>query len=92
MPGFDPLGNRNHLTDNQRACADALREALVMAEEGKVEGLGVALCMDGGWASLVAGGRPGDLHIACHDLQNKILDAVLNAPKNKASRLLKIQR
>lgn len=72
------------LDDDQRACVDALEQALEQAREGNVSGLAIVLCMPGGWATAIAGNRPGDLNLGCDDLKNKILDAVLNAAKNKA--------
>lgn len=72
------------LTDDQIACVDALKEALAQALEGNVDSMAIVLCMKGGWATLIAGNRPGDLNLGCDDLKGKILDAVLNAPKTKA--------
>jgi hypothetical protein len=73
------------LNDDQRSCVDALEQALELARDGGVHGMAIALAMDGGWSTAIAGTRPGDLHLACHDLQNKILDAVVNSPKTKAT-------
>ncbi len=73
------------LDDDQRACVDALEQALALARDGGVHGMAIALAMDGGWSTAIAGQRPGDLNLACDDLKGKILDAVLNSPKTKAT-------
>ncbi len=72
------------LNEHQVACVDLLKEALAQALEGNVYGLAVVVCMDGGWATQIAGNRPGDLNLGCDDLKGKILDAVVNSPKTKA--------
>jgi hypothetical protein len=64
------------LNDTQQACVDLLREVAKEAEAGHVFGVGIVVCMDGGWASVMAGTRPGDLNLGCDDLKAKILDAV----------------
>lgn len=77
------------LDDNQIACVELLKEALAEALEGKVSCLGLVLCMQGGWASNLAGNRPGDLNLGCDDLKRKILEAVTESPKSRAvSRIL----
>lgn len=78
------------LNDDQIAVVDALKEALALALEGGVHGMAIVLAMEGGWSTAIAGQRPGDLNLGCDDLKGKILDAVLNAPKTRAtSRILK---
>lgn len=72
------------LDANQIACVEMLKEALAQALEGNVNCLGIVLCLEGGWATNLAGNRPGDLNLGCDDLKGKILEAVLNAPKTKA--------
>ncbi len=75
---------RTPLSKDQADVADLLKEALAQTLEGNVDGIAVVLCMKGGWATNIAGNRPGDLNLGCDDLKGKILDAVLNAPKTKA--------
>lgn len=84
------LGKRD-LSESQVACIDLLKEALAEALEGKVYGVGIALCMDGGWATVMAGTRPGDLNLACDDLKRKILGAVTEGgkPRAKPSNILR---
>ena len=78
------------LDEHQVACVEMLKEALAQALEGNIHSMAIVLCMQGGWATNVAGNRPGDLNLGCDDLKTKILDAVLNSPKTRGvSRLLK---
>jgi hypothetical protein len=48
--------------------------------------------MDGGWASVMAGNRPGDLNLGLDDLKGKILGAVTNqaALNQKRSNILRL--
>lgn len=78
-----PIIARPQLSEMQVACIDLLKEALAEALEGKVFGVGIALCMDGGWATVMAGTRPGDLNLACDDLKRKILNAVTEGERPK---------
>ena len=80
-----PIVPRPALDEHQVACVDLLKEALAQALEGNVHGLAIVLCMNGGWATNIAGNRPGDLNLGCDDLKGKILDAVVNSPKTKAT-------
>lgn len=73
------------LNDDQRACVDALDQALALARDGGVHGMAIVVAMDGGWSTVLAGQRPGDLNLGLDDLKGKILDAVLNSPKTKAT-------
>lgn len=82
------------LNETQLACVDLLREALKEAEQGHVFGVGIVVCMDGGWASVMAGTRPGDLNLGCDDLKAKILDAVTSgnvARPNKRDTILRVK-
>ncbi len=75
---------RTPLTPDQKDVVDLLKEALAQALEGNIDGIAMVACMPGGWATNIAGNRPGDLNLGCDDLKGKILDAVLNSPKTKA--------
>lgn len=66
------------LNEHQLACVDVLREAVKEAEDGRIHALALVVCMDGGWASVLAGNRPGDLNLGLDDCKGKILDAVVN--------------
>ena len=71
------------LSEAQIAAADLLKEALAEALEGKVSGLGIVLLMEGGWATVMCGSRPGDLNLGCDDLKAKILRAVTEDGQSK---------
>lgn len=61
------------LTEDQAYCASLLREALELADAGKVNSLCMVVCMEGGFATVMGGRRGADLHVGCHDIQSKIL-------------------
>lgn len=83
------------LSDSQQACVELLREALAEAERGAIFSVGVIACMDGGFATVMAGVQAGDLNLGCDDLKRKILDAVTGGnvarPKPKRSTILQVR-
>jgi hypothetical protein len=81
----DIILTKPKLDENQVACIDLLKEALAQALEGNVHAIVIAACMDGGFASVLAGNRPGDLNLACDEAKRKILDAVTGSVKTKAT-------
>ncbi len=86
--------NKPLLDDNQQYCVDVLREALEQAEEGKIFACAVVVCMDGGFASVIAGTRAGDLNLACDEAKSKILDAVrlgAAAPTKPKASILRVR-
>jgi hypothetical protein len=85
-----PICFQPQLSEEQIACIDLIKETLAQALEGNISCIGIVACMPGGFASVMAGNRPGDLALGCFDLQLKIRDAVLEGPKSKAvSRLVR---
>lgn len=80
------------MNDNKEDCVQMLREALREAEDGNVYACALVLCMQGGWATNLAGSRPGDLNLGLDDLKGKILNAVTsNANVNtKRSRIMRV--
>jgi hypothetical protein len=76
----EPMTLKTPLDDNQVACVELLKEALAQALEGNISCLGLVVCLQGGWATNLAGNRPGDLNLGCDDLKRKILDAVTETP------------
>ena len=95
MNGATPITGGPNLSDSQIACIDLLKEALAEALEGRVSGVGIVLCLDGGWASVMAGTRPGDLNLGCDDLKAKILHAVTDRSAKPAvapSNILRVRR
>ena len=79
------------LDESQRACVDLLEEALEQARDGKIDAVGIVVCMKGGFASVMAGKRAGDLNLGCDDLKRKILDAVTGGNVAKPSSILKVR-
>lgn len=78
------------LTPDQRATCDLLRETLVMAEQGQIDTIGVVACLKGGFATVIAGRRAGDLMLGAFDLQCKIRDATQGSLQTRqASRLVR---
>lgn len=73
------------LDATQLACVGLLKEALAEALEGKVSCMGLVLCLPGGWATNLAGTRPGDLNLGLDDLKRKILDAVTETPISRGT-------
>lgn len=67
------------LTESQLACVDLLKEALAEAERGAINSIGIAVCMEKGYATVMAGTQAADLNLACDSLKKKILDAVENS-------------
>lgn len=76
------------LTFHQQQCVEVIREALAEAEQGKVDGVAMVLCMPGGWAPIFGGSRPGDLNLGLDQLKRDILDNVTGAkvkPEQKST-------
>lgn len=71
----------------QQSCVELLEEALEQARSGNVFAVGVALCMRGGFASVLAGKEAAELNLACDALKQKILAAVVERTSRKSPRL-----
>lgn len=78
------------LTDSQQACVDLLTEALAEAKRGNITTVGIVVCMQSGYASVMAGHQAADLNLGCDDLKRKVLDAVTTG--NVAKPIPKILR
>ena len=72
------------LTDDQKSCVEVLRQALELAEEGKIHSVGVIACMDGGYAAVMGGKSPSDLNMGCDDLKDQILAGVHENARKRA--------
>ena len=93
-PGIDESSERPALTEPQQACVDLLEETLREAREGNIHGIGIVVLLDGGFASVMAATRAGDLNLACDDLKRKILDNVtgkVSAPAKSRSNIIKVR-
>ncbi len=79
-----PLPHLPNHSEDQIACIELIKETLAQALEGNISCIGIVACMPNGFASVMAGNRPGDLNLGCDDLKARILEAVLEGPKTKA--------
>ena len=71
-----------------------LKETLAQALEGNFTTIGIVVCMQEGFASVMAGRDAGSLNLACDDLKYKIHAAVTEGTKERQSRrssLLKLR-
>jgi len=76
------------------AIVDLIKEALAQALEGNVKTIGIVACLEGGFASVMAGRHAADLNLACDDLKYKIHAAVTGGTIERQSRrssILKVQ-
>lgn len=78
------------LTESQQACVELLTEALAEAKRGNINTVGIVVCMQAGFATVVAGHQAADLNLGCDDLKRKVLDAVTTG--NVAKPIPKILR
>jgi hypothetical protein len=78
------------LNEGQRACIELLEETLDVAQEGKVFALGIVVCMDGGYATVMAGRNAGDLNLGCDSLKRKIIDAIESGQSAAPSKILRL--
>jgi hypothetical protein len=76
------------LTDMQVACVDLLKEALAAALDGKVNSAAIILCMNDGYASVMAGKQAAELNLGADSLKRKIIDAV----ENDGNRAKKVEK
>jgi hypothetical protein len=67
------------LTEDQKAVVELLKEALAQALEGHVTSIGIVVCMEKGYAHVMAGRQAADLNLGCDSLKLSILDRVEKA-------------
>ena len=72
------------LTEVQKECVEVLRQALELAEEGKINTVGVIACMAGGYAAVLGGLMPAELNLGCDDLKKQILQNVHESARKRA--------
>ncbi len=70
------LTAKKPLTEGQEACVELLEEALEQARQGRIYSVGVVVCMETGYATVMAGPHAADLNMGCDSLKKRILDAV----------------
>jgi hypothetical protein len=95
MNGPTLLTAKPLLTESQQACVDLLEEALKEARAGNIHAIGIIACLDGGFASVMAGTHAGDLTLGAFDLQCKIREEVTGGnvarPKPKRDTILRVR-
>ena len=64
------------LNEAQQACVDLLVETLEQAKLGRIQSIGIIVCMKSGYATVMAGTGAADLNLGCDSLKAKILGAV----------------
>ncbi len=74
------------MSEEQVAIVDLLKEALAQALEGNIKTVGVVACLDGGFATVMAGRQAADLNLGCDELKRKILDAVMEGTEERQTR------
>ncbi len=80
------------LDEDQVAIVDLLKEALAQALEGNIKTVGIVACMEGGFATVMAGRMAADLNLACDDLKYKIHQAVTEGSQERQTRRSSILR
>lgn len=80
------------LDEDQVAIVDLLKEALAQALEGNIKTIGIAVCMESGFATVMAGRDAGSLNLACDDLKYKIHAAVTEGTEERQTRRSSIIR
>lgn len=72
----------------QQACVDVLSDALEEAIKGRISTVGLIVCMDEGFATVMSGTAAGALNLGCDDLKMKIHAEIFgggNLAKRKSS-------
>jgi hypothetical protein len=81
------------LTEAQKETILLLEEALAEAKKGNVDGAGVILCMNGGFATVFGGEKPGDLALGLMKMQRDLINVVsgMSSPKPKRPAIFRAQ-
>jgi hypothetical protein len=74
------------VSEDQSAIIDLLKETLAQALEGNIKTVGVVACLEGGFATVMAGRQAADLNLGCDELKRKILLAVTEGTEERQSR------
>ena len=74
------------ISEDQAAIVDLLKEALAQALEGNIKTVAVVACLEGGFATVMAGRQAADLNLGCDELKRKILEAVTEGSEERQSR------
>jgi len=84
--------NAKPLTEDQIQIVDILKETLAQALEGNFTTIGIVVCMEKGFASVMTGRQAADLNLACDDLKYKIHAAVTEGTAERQTRQSSILR
>lgn len=74
LPGL--IGVKPKLTEDQMQIAEILKEALALTLEGKIEAVGIVVCLKTGYSTLIGGKRATELYTGCGSLQRRIMDLI----------------
>jgi hypothetical protein len=80
------IGAKKQMTEAQVDIVDLLKEALAQALEGRIRTVGILLCLESGFASVMAGSDAGSLNLAADDLKYKIHAAITQGTQERLSR------
>jgi len=72
------LPERPVLDEARQACVELLADALEEATRGRIKSVAIVVCMDDGWATVVAGKDGAMLNLGCDDAKRKILGAMID--------------
>ncbi len=89
MTLINGLGRQPILGSAEQACVDLLEETLELAKEGKITSIGIIVCMQGGYATVMAGKQAGDLNMGADSLKHKIISAVEGGNVARPSSILR---
>jgi hypothetical protein len=79
------------LTDDQLEVIGILEQALELARDGKVDTIGVVVCLQEGPAHLIGGTQAASLYIATGRMMRDILECTDNPDRRKRSgKLIKV--
>jgi len=70
------IGIPRNLTADQSDVVAILEETLSQAKDGKIHAIAIVVCMDKGYAHVMAGSRASDLNLGCDSVKNEILGRV----------------
>ena len=77
------IGVDGQLSSDQVQIVEILKETLAQALEGKITTIGVIVCFEDGFASVMGGRSAGALNMGCDEMKAKILDMVTRAGSEK---------
>ena len=76
------------LSSDQIQIVDILKEVLSQALEGGISTIGIIVCLDDGFATVMGGTAAGALNLGCDDMKRKILEAVTAGGAKKVERAI----